>query len=539
MEATINRRNFLKAGAALGTAGVLAGLVGCSPEPLSQTGGTDQSQTPAAPVADETVSCDIVVVGGGLAGLAAAVQAAEDGAQTILLEAGQALGGNGSGVEGILGVNSSMQKKQGIEFSIADVIREEVGYTKGRNECLRWKDLLDASADNIDWLIGHGVEFSGVIDNYKNMGNFPTFHWFKGERAQYGYVDQMGAAAEGLGVDIRCSNVAKTLSVEDGTVTGVYAETDGKTVRYEAKAVILATGGYGGNTDYLLPRGYNPDDLFTFGAPFHDGDGYRMALEAGGADRANEVCALESFSVGDIVDQESIWHGGNAIAMLASCAATLWVNQDGERYTYEDCATENNFAQMMPSFNQEFTCGIIDQGVFDAMSQAYIDLGIFPEKTLDECHADLNDYVDRFGGSEVVKADTPEALAEEASRVLGLDQQTLLDSLNHYNEMCLAGKDSDFGKDSASMIPLLTPPYYCYRFKQGCAVAIGGVHTSRSMEVLTEEDEAIPGLYCAGVDGVELYRHIYTICIGGSCNANNVHSGRVAAHEAAAYAKSL
>ena len=89
------------------------------------------------------------------------------------------------------------------------------------------------------------------------------------------------------------------------------------------------------------------------------------------------------------------------------------------------------------------------------------------------------------------------------------------------------------------MTPLVRAPYYIFRHNIAYMCSIGGIHTNIRMEVLNTEDEVIPGLYAIGTDGCELYRETYTISVPASCNANNCHSGRVAANCASDYIQRL
>lgn len=537
MKTAMNRRAFLKGAAVSGIAAAALGLTACAPQTKMTSDASDLAKTgeaagPSVPdTIAETVSVDLLIVGGGMSGLAAAVEAGDQGLSTLVIEATGELGGNGMGVEGLLGVGSSLQKEQNIEIEPAAVIRSELDYTHGRNDALRWMDLIQNSGQNVDWLVDHGVALSGQVDGYMEGGEYPTFHWFEGGFAKTGYINQMHDAAEAAGVQFRMNTKGTDLVFEDGVVKGAYAENEaGEALKIEAKAVILATGGFGGNPDYLVSRGYNPDDLFSFGAPNHDGDGFRMALSVGAGDRSQNFCALENFSFRGITSHDELFMWLNSIIATLYTPTVMWVNQNGERYVFEDCGAANYHATMTPSFNQEFTCCIFDRGIFEENVRVqcpYLDFG--------EGVAHLDEYVAEHEDTDIVVADTFEELASKAAQVFGLDEQTLLTNLNRYNELCKAGHDADFGKAAEFMKPFTNPPFYLGRLTQGVAVAIGGIHTSRNMEVLTEEDEPIPGLYSCGVDGVELYRNIYTINIGGSCNANNVNSGRIAVRNAKEY----
>ena len=105
----------------------------------------------------KTIDTDLVIVGSGIAGLAAAVQAGEDHVKTIVLEKNGFVGGNGSGVEGMLGAETKMQKAAGITFAKEKVVKNELETIQYQADGSFWVDLVGHTADNIDWLIKNGV----------------------------------------------------------------------------------------------------------------------------------------------------------------------------------------------------------------------------------------------------------------------------------------------------------------------------------------------------------------------------------------------
>ncbi len=216
-ESSISRRGFI----GLGATGALAAglsLAGCSPSSSSSETGTPNSSA-AAPEQDgghslfketnnsesvnytpgeitETIDCDICVVGMGMSGLAAAVQAANNGDKVVGLEVTNTTGGNGTGVEGVFAVNSSLQKEQNISFDPAEVIATEMSAMQMNTNGVAWARMIHNSADNVDWLIEQGVQFSGMVDDYLGSGIVPGFHWFEGNVASVGYIPPMTERAK-------------------------------------------------------------------------------------------------------------------------------------------------------------------------------------------------------------------------------------------------------------------------------------------------------------------------------------------------------
>lgn len=284
----LSRRAFFTGAAGLGAVAALGALAGCAPaapEALSETG-TDEAagEGPRTyDVVDATYDTDLVIVGGGGSGLACAVQAALNGTSFILIEKGSELGGNASFVEGMFAIQSAMAADQGISVTPSEIIEAELERGQYRQNGALWMDLCAKSAENIEWCLDQGVMYSGLIDNY-NGGLYPTFHWFKDGKCRIGYVEPMVKRVEELGVEVHLDTAATALIMEDGAVVGLYAEGPDGVAQYNCKAVVFATGGFGGNPDYIEQQGWNVDNLFVVGSSNAAGDGYRMAREVGAAD---------------------------------------------------------------------------------------------------------------------------------------------------------------------------------------------------------------------------------------------------------------
>ena len=229
-------------------------------------------------------------MGGGFSGLACAVQAAKNGDDFILLEGQATLGGNGQGVEGTFAVDSRFQKEQGVTCDRSVIMQEELGKAQWCPNGLLYKDLIDASADNIEWLVDEcGCQLDGLIDNYQcgaTSGKVDSFHWWKDGAAYVGYVLPLQQQLRDAGADIRLNNRALEFSYdESGKVNGVYAiDAFGDLVQYEAKFVVLATGGFANDDKSLQKHGFNLETLERIGTPGHFGDGVNMVLAAGAAE---------------------------------------------------------------------------------------------------------------------------------------------------------------------------------------------------------------------------------------------------------------
>ncbi|WP_417143895.1 FAD-dependent oxidoreductase [Raoultibacter massiliensis] len=512
----LSRRDFFQVAGVVGLGAGVASLSACS-SVGNKTSDQTSDNTKSRNIV-QTYDYDIVIVGGGVSGLAAAVQAGQNGLKTALLEA-NAIGGNGMGVEGIFAVGSSAQKAQGIEIDPCKVIVGEIAYTQMRSDGLIWMDLIKQSAENYEWLVDNGVKFSGVIDDYRTGGP-RTMHWFDGFASE-GYAPYMQAAAEKAGVEFYLGFKGDELIMDGDRVSGIYVVDDKKEdVQFNAPVVILATGGFGSNPDYIAQLGYNMDYLRMIGAPGHDGDGLRMAEAAGAALTIGDCSELAQNTIIGAVDRSdlyiSLFYGG----------PYLWVNEKGERYTTEDVTASNFMAGIMPTKNQRCTYTVFTRDIFETFTS---DMGfVMAAEQLDE-------LIEKNENKNIYLCNTP----EEAAEKFDLDTKTFEDSFNKYQTYCANGYDPDFGKDAKHLKSLGEGPYIIARLEQDFVTSIGGIKTNRSMEVVSLAKEPIPGLYAIGVDGCMLYRDVYSIDIPATCCGNNINSGRVAVNKAAEYITTL
>ena len=529
----ISRRAFLTGACATGAAAMVGGLTACATPP-QDTGqgdaggagtGTNGDAVPgnkAPGKVDKTYDTDLLIVGAGGSGLACAVQAALNGTNFILVDKNNQVGGNASFVEGMFAVNSTMQREQGIDIQPAEVVEAELTRGQHRQNGDLWLDLVDKSADNIAWCIEQGVMYSGTVDDYYG-GLFPTFHWFKDNKASVGYVEPMKVRIDELSVQLHLKTTVNGLIVKDGTVTGAYADGDEGVLQYNAKAVVLATGGFGGNEEVIAEQGWNTDGMHIVGSPNAAGDGYRLAMDNGArnfmADSAQSILyAIEALPPIDFHDAAE--NPINGYFGIAAGGPVLWVNEACQRYTRENLTDDNLVLQCIPGKGNKANYVVFDQAIFDRFFGKDDDA----KKTFD-------DGLKSNGGGSLYAGDSIDALASS----FNLDADALKATIDHYNELCRDGVDSDFGKPADLMVPIETAPFYLAKLSYSYFFSVGGITTDKQRRVLDGDRNPIDGLYAIGNDGNMLYRNVYTINMPGTAFGNQVNSGRESANAVMEY----
>jgi fumarate reductase flavoprotein subunit len=520
----IDRRSFLTGAGILAAAGLAGAVAGCTPRP-DESRATEMAGTEAAsdiPSSfDEEWDCDIVIVGSGASGLAAAVEAGELGAKTICIESQASAGGNLVGVEGVLGLGSRMQEEQGIIADSSEMIRSEMAASQNRIPGPNYLDLFNVSGQNINWLLDHGVEF-GKLD--ADWGSVAVFHRFKDGLGIHNYVPPMLAAAETNGVTFSYNTEGMAiLKSGDGTITGLYAVKDDLNIKINAKVVILATGAYADNVEMCTELGL-PTDAVHAGVPGHDGKGHQMAVAAGA--RSNRA-ASSMINAMFVEGLPNIYAGGKFYGVVGIASPfTIWVNEKGERFVNEDFSASNLMLSPMPCILNEDNFVLFDAN----MMSLYLGEGVGRDNESDDTSEGAGQSELELGLSngQIVKADTLDDLAS----TVGFNKAIFEETIQRYKSFIEDGRDLDYGKAPEFLLPFDTSPFYAVHLKYELATIIGSVFTNRNFEAVGMDRRAIPGLYVVGVEGAMLWASIYTINISGACNANNVNSGRVAARHA-------
>ncbi|WP_390409978.1 FAD-dependent oxidoreductase [Lacticaseibacillus jixiensis] len=462
---------------------------------------------------------EVVIIGGGLSGLVAAISARQAGKTCLVIEKGRSLGGDGNYVEGAMGVDSKQQRQAKITIDRTQLLQDELNYSHYEASALHLKQLIDHSGATIDWLADLGVQFASVGAQGKS---WPTIHAFAG--GGHAAVATLVAKARELGVEFLMSTSAQHLLQHAGHISGVtvMSEVTGQKTDIPADNVILATGGYVDNPELIKQQTPLFKRLMSVSDGKSTGDGMQLAWAAGAMHAS--MGALQ-FGGGAIYDPmlPPFMHMASQIGVAATQEAILWVNQVGERFVNED-VNDNMCHAGNALLGQARTFAIFDAAAVKHLSTVglYKAVGNSPfspdtlSKLPDELASDLAAH-----RKYLAKADTLSALAKQ------LHLPKLVDAVARYNQQVAAGVDADFGKAAAYLTPVKDGPFYAVTLGVGMACALGGLRIDTDNAVLNDFGYPIPGLYAIGNDAAGvLVGDTYAVTLPGSTAGFAAFSGR-------------
>lgn len=528
MTTAFDRRHFIGGVGALAALGVGSALAGCAPT-QPQTAALSETGDGEPPVSvDEEMECDIAIIGSGASGLAACVEAGDLGLSTLCIESQSSTGGNIRFVEGCFAVDSSMQKAENIEVSAGMLVGQEMYQGQYRVSGVGYNDMVHRSGENLDWLVEHGVLF-GQVDT--DLGTERVFHRFQTGNGAESYVPQMTEAAEKAGVQFLFDTHADRLVQDaDGSVTGVIATRgDGTVVQVNARAVVIATGSYMNNEQYMLDLGLEPENMDYIGLPGHDGAGHDMAVACGARSFRGSSAPLGAMKVPGLPGK---FDDGKFFYIGFKTPYSIWANENGERFVAEDCAATNFCLMQMPCLENKSTYVLLDEALMETFissnASANIDAAKAAQTGKDPVQAARDELADGIAQGVIFKGNT---LADVATQA-GMRAEILEQTVQGYNECAASKIDNDFGKAADNLIPFGEGPYYAVKLVNEILAVCGSLKTDRNFNVVNTEGAPIEGLYAVGIEGSMLWANVYTINISGACNANSVNSGRVAVQHA-------
>lgn len=462
----------------------------------------------------ETFNTDVVVVGAGTSGKAAALSAAEAGARVIQLDKHVTFRWGGGMIAAI---DSRLQKKLGIRVDKDEVCRELMRWGGNKPDQRLYRVWTDRSAEIMDWLMdmtgAAGIRTfmhqwprpDGFDPKTEYYPDFPVCHIQTDDKTPgLNHKIVLECAQERalrLGVDLRYQIPAVQLIRQpNGRVTGVIArDRAGNYVQFNAaRAVILCTGDYGNNPwmmeKYCAPaaevaREHNiymtrNKDLLEAREPLNVGDGHQMAMLVGAVMEPAPHAPMSHATVGP--------SGANAF---------LRVNIYGERFENEDVTAQSSANSLVRQPGKR-VWQVFDGKWESELPRMGVGLGTRYE---------ADDVIRTQVEQTTVRADTIEKLA----RKMEVPVATFQTTIERYNTLARLGRDLDYGKRPDRLTTIEKPPFYAGIIEQHILVVLGGLITNTSFQPLDADRKIIPGLYLAGNTVGNRFANDYpTMCAG-------------------------
>ena len=574
MKSGITRRAFLGLGATAAVAAG-AGLAGCSP--ASNASGTAQAEqgsaaaesswkTPPAEITDfaKEYDCDVVVCGHGFAGITACRELAEEGYKVILVEKQPEDTYAAVGNE-FAALNASILKERGVpEIDPVEFFQNWMTVTGNYpNQELVMK-FAQHSGENSDWYLSELSEedFATMttaffpktphqLDNIGPIKFWPSVCSFYGDCNQTKIHEYNRAVAQDKGAEFLFGTEALYVIMDNGQVAGLAAKNADGNLKLNAKAVVIACGGFGGNPEMmadLMPDMYHAlvgdEQLTSMSA--NDGRGVQMAYWAGAH---LETCPIPGMNM----------KGLSLPGKMNCLPQSVWIDENGKRFCNEYYATseqrglatvyksrKTKFAVCDANFPEYRQYTIPQHAGFTATEENIASL----QESLDQAYAIFKGTYEEpekeegEGGGmgpvttiDFIADDTLEGLAGQLG-LTGEAATNFVETINNYNAYCEAGADQEFGRDKAVLFPVKEPPFFACTFDPVLGetmVTCGGIITDGEQNALDENFEPIPGLYVSGNDCGRRFGYEYITPIPGCSLGMAITLGRECGKSVGAY----
>jgi fumarate reductase flavoprotein subunit len=480
------------------------------------------------------IKSDLVVIGGGGSGLAAAVTAAHKGTKVIVLERRARLGGNSIFPKGFFAAESPVQKRAMVDARRDYLFQTAMEWAHWKTDPSIVRAFINKSGDTVRWLEDRGLHFS-LVPLFPNQTPL-VWHTLKGDGAAI--IKVLENECVSLGVEIIFDARAKKIILgKQGKIIGVKAASRKGNLEIAARSIVIATGGYGGNKKLL--KKYCPDyheGMSSRGVP-NMGDGLQMAIEIGVATDGLGILQLG----GPSVHAKPLKIGTNEdnsfyvpLYAIASEPNTVWVNSKGKRFVNEAVGyihfVSANAVVRQPG---NICYSLFDSSIVKTMSKEGLIVGRGPTKEiqlagLPGLEGALRSQLDK----EIMKiTDSWDDIAEW----MGTESKMLKETVDIYNTACREHRDSIFVKDHRYLNSLDVPPYYAIKCQADYTTTIGGIKINEDMQVIDNDSYPIKGVYAAGVDAGGWEPDTYCAVLAGSTFGFALNSGRIAGEKAAEY----
>jgi flavocytochrome c len=448
------------------------------------------------------VAADVVVLGAGAAGIAAAIEAASTGAETLLVEKERSTSQSATVISGgaISFAGTDLQAERGIHDSGELFFSDLQTVGRAKNDVALLETFIALQLETYEWLKKHGTEFRAVT--VAAGMSVPRAHITRIGRT----MGVLAASAERMGVRFRFDTRAERLITDEtGRVAGLrLCGPEGQVLVGATKGVILATGGFGHSSELLSLTPLDMSKVRNFTAKSSTGDGLKMALELG-AGFGDLPYVRPTFGVSSNSD------GFNDI-LLANYAGAIIVNTRGARFVDESLPYKEIGASAV---SQPRGVGVM---IFDGKVREVL-----------ERH--------RPGYDARVRRLCREASTlEELAAMVDLPQEVLLATVQKYNGYVEQHDDPELGRRALAgpvgeLVRLDTPPYYAFEAVGALVGTYAGLTIDTKTRVKNVFGEVIPGLHAAGEIMAGFHGAGY---MTGTALAKAFVFGRIAGREASA-----
>jgi len=592
----LSRRSFLTGAGIMAATAAAAGLAGCSPKSASSsssssatgssssaasTSGTTvgfdgsdvmpwlgQEPTISDSDVESTLSGDVIIVGLGDSGVAAARAAAEAGAKVICFEKAAAMTSTGSDMAVLGGTTQATWGRGDGTFDEKMIVNRHMDECSHHSKYGIIKTWADKSGETLDWFIKPSSDLYLSPESYSeipsaNQANYmhPYFipmlehyDWTTEDLPCYptsvGFSSLKTVMTANLnvatdkGADVHYgAPVASLIKDSSGAVTGVYAKnvSTGKYIKATAaKGVVLATGDYCSNEEMM--KYYAPEvvangikvlalNTDTEGNFCNVGDGHKMGVWAGAQVEQWHAPMIHHMGGGAAADGRGVM-GNNGY---------LWLNLNGERFMNEDLPGQQleNQVELAPKMTcyQFFDSKWPEQlqwfPAAHGVACYYRDTAL-PDYTASGLKINVRTPDDVASAVKEGRCYTSDTLDGLLSQLEGMDAATAKKSIAHYNELCKAGNDTDFFKKSTRLFALENAPFYAVKCEPALILAnLGGLESDENCHVYDTDRKVIKGLYaCGGVQGGR-FNVQYPISLKGLSISMCLVYGKIAGENAA------
>jgi predicted oxidoreductase len=470
-------------------------------------------------MAQATNFADILIVGAGAAGATAAIDAAEAGAQVLVLEALSDFGGTAAtSGGGICIAGSSLQEQRGIADSPQAALEDWLAFG-GSEADADWADLYvrSSASDLFDWLSMLGVEWTGI--NLQEGNRAARWHAPKG--AGHGLMHVVEQHVRKLPIQWEFGARVVELVETGGQIRGAIAEyADGSQKEFRAAGVLLASGGFNNNPDMVRAyaakqaRGHK---VLLGGGRGATGDCHAL-LEHLGAQFVNlDVIWMYPYGTPDPADPD-----GLRGLVLRGLDSDIWVNQSGERFHNEALRGGASGASALLAQDPPQCWSIIDARMAQRVTvsdPAYQNHGA-PDRASIQRLLETSPFIARG------------ATISDLAHAAGISADILQTTIDEHNALLTSGADVDplFGRPLGRLEPIESPPFYAVQFLPLARKNFGGVRTDLECRVLRPDGSAIDGLFAAGELAGMAGGHINGRAgLEGTMLGPSLFSGRVAA----------